>query len=188
MQSGILHAADERDFQTAFSYFYEAFEGYDSVGRSQEAMLALKYMLLSKVMLDKPEEINGILAHKNALKYSGDDISAIIAIGSAAKNRSLKEFNEAFGHYRDELQCDPVVRTHFGTLSDTMLEKELCRLIEPYSFVQLKHVAERIGLPLDRVEKKLAQMILDQKFSGNALGVNFNFDVFQAVCVKATEC
>lgn len=96
MQSGILHAADERDFQTAFSYFYEAFEGFDLVNLQTEATLALKYMLLCKVMLDKPEEINSIIAHKNALKYHGDNISAILAIGSAAKNRSLNEFNEVF--------------------------------------------------------------------------------------------
>jgi 26S proteasome regulatory subunit N6 len=168
MQSGILHAADERDFKTAYSYFFEAFEGYDSVNEREEALRALKYMILCKIMLDTPEEVNALFSHKLAIKYCGsDDITAMRSIVEASKKRSLADFNQAFGSYRKELQMDPVVKKHFNSLSDNMLEKDLCRIIEPYSFVEIAHVAERIGLNKEKVEKKLAQMILDKKFSGS---------------------
>jgi 26S proteasome regulatory subunit N6 len=165
MQSGILHAADERDFKTAFSYFYEAFEGYDST-EHPEALRGLKYMLLSKIMLNVPEDVSSLLTGKLMLKYSGTQIEAMRAIAEAAKKRSLADFQMAFGKYADELQKDPVVKSHFQTLYDSMLEKNLCRLIEPYSKVQVKHVASKINLPDTSVEKKLSQMILDKKIHG----------------------
>jgi 26S proteasome regulatory subunit N6 len=50
MQSGILHA-EEKDYKTGFSYFYETLEGYSSLD-DPRAISALKYMLLCKVMLN----------------------------------------------------------------------------------------------------------------------------------------
>jgi 26S proteasome regulatory subunit N6 len=165
LQSGILHAADERDFKTAFSYFYEAFEGYDTA-ESEKALVALKYMLLSKIMLGQSDDVHQIVSGKLAITYSGRDIDAMKAVAEASHNRSLAGFQEALKTYEHELKDDKIVKSHLATLYDTMLEQNLCRIIEPYSRVQVNYISEQINLPIQQVEKKLSQMILDKKVTG----------------------
>lgn len=169
LQSGILHAADEQDFKTAFSYFYEAFEGYDSMNLEEykpRALTALKYMLLSKIMLNTPEDVQQIISGKLALKYEGKDIEAMKSVAQASHKRSLADFQQTLKSFKKELEEDVIVRAHLGTLYDNMLEQNLCRIIEPYSRVQVDFVAQSIKLPKPQVEKKLSQMILDKKFHG----------------------
>jgi len=163
--SGILHAAEEKDFKTAFSYFYEAFEGYDSIS-NKKALISLKYMLMSKIMLNSSEDVQNIVSGKLALRYTGPGVEAMKKIATASQKRSLADFQETLGEYKTELMDDPIIRTHLDSLYDQLLAQNLCRLIEPFSKVQVAHVASLIKLPVDVVEKKLSQMILDKKFSG----------------------
>lgn len=65
-----------------------------------------------------------------------------------------------------ELSNDPIIRNHLAALYDTLLEQNLLRIIEPYSRVEISHVAERVRQPVQQVEQKLSQMILDQAFHG----------------------
>ena len=178
LQSGVLHAADERDFKTAFSYFYEAFEGYDSID-SPKAVTALKYMLMSKIMLNTADEVPTIISGKLALKYSGPEVEAMKSIAKASHDRSLAEFQKTVKQYKLQLEDDPIVHAHLDSLYDNLLEQNLCRIIEPFSRTQVEHVASLIKLPVDTVEKKLSQMILDKKFSGildQGAGVLIVFD------------
>ncbi|OAQ34194.1 PCI-domain-containing protein [Linnemannia elongata AG-77] len=164
MQSGILHA-EEKDYKTGFSYFYETLEGYSSLD-DPRAISALKYMLLCKVMLNLSDDIQAILNSKVALKYRGVEVEAMKAIASAHNNRSLQEFEQALAAYRDELGNDPIIRNHLASLYDKLLEQNLVRVIEPFSRVEISHIAEIIKLPAQQVEVKLSQMILDKTFHG----------------------
>ncbi len=163
--SGILHAED-KDYKTAFSYFYEAFESYNTQSDEKNSIRVLKYMLLSKIMLNLIDDVKQILSSKYASKYTSKDIDAMKAVSQAYANRSLKEFEQALFVYGKELSSDPIIKSHFNALYDTLLEQNLVKLIEPFSVVEISHISKMIGLDIKQVEGKLSQMILDEVFYG----------------------
>ncbi|XP_022523679.1 26S proteasome non-ATPase regulatory subunit 11A isoform X1 [Astyanax mexicanus] len=171
MQSGIIHAAEEKDWKTAYSYFYEAFEGNDSID-SPRAITALKYMLLCKIMLNayvrvrkKARGCSGFNQWKTCsqIRWQTDSLKCV---AQASKNRSLAEFEKALTDYRAELRDDPIISMHLAKLYDNLLEQNLIRVIEPFSRAQIEHISSLIRLSKGDVERKLSQMILDKKFYG----------------------
>ena len=163
LQSGTLHA-DERDYKTAYSYFFEAFEQLNAL--NDDASAALKYMLLCKVMSGDASDVPAVASSKGGVKYAGEALDAMRAVALATTNRSLKDLNAALVNYASTLNDDHVASTHLSRLRHTLMEQNLARLIEPYSRVEIDHVAKLIELPRQEVENKLSQMILDGKCDG----------------------
>ncbi|KAL5529786.1 hypothetical protein ACEPAG_5773 [Sanghuangporus baumii] len=169
LQSGILHAED-KDYTTAYSYFYETFENLSSQESNEDsgkALTPLKYMLLCKIMLNLPEDVTALLSMKLAQKYADlREVECMRAIARAHKNRNLADFERVLREYHQELSSDPTIRTHLATLYDTLLEQNLLRIIEPYSIVEVEYVARQVGQSRQEVETKISKMILDKVFHG----------------------
>ncbi|TAQ90143.1 hypothetical protein B7494_g1560 [Chlorociboria aeruginascens] len=165
MQSGKLHAED-KDFNTSFSYFIEALDGYHTQDEPEKATAALQYMLLCKIMLNLADDVNQLMTSKQAVKYAGKNLEAMKAVARAHSNRSLEEYERALGDYRHELGSDPFIRNHLRRLYDAMLEQNLIKVIEPFSRVEIEHIAKMVGLDMQQVERKLSQMILDKVIIG----------------------
>ena len=164
VNAGCLHA-EEKDFKTAFSYFYEALENFDSIGNVR-GIDCLKYMLLCKIMMNSPDEVTAIINGKPGMRHQGPALEAMRAVASAHQKRSLQDFEAALAAHAEHLTADDIISTHLAALYDMLLQENICRIIEPYSTVETAHIASVIKLPLEKVEQKLSQMILDKKFHG----------------------
>jgi 26S proteasome regulatory subunit N6 len=165
MQSGQLHAEDG-DFNTAFSYFIEAMEGYHTQDDPVKATSALQYMLLCKIMLNLKDDVDVLMTSKHAIRYAGKNLDAMKAVARAHNNRSLEEYEQALHAYRYELGSDRFIASHLRRLYDSMLEQNLIKVIEPFSRVEISHIAKMVGLDVAQVERKLSQMILDRVIIG----------------------
>ncbi|KAF8357539.1 hypothetical protein PRIPAC_92534 [Pristionchus pacificus] len=164
LQSGIL-AAEENDFRTAFSYFYEAFENFEPIpGNTNECIKTLKYMCLGKIVLDEPEHIKILLTGKR--KYESIHLEAMKSLGKAFEKRSLAMYHEANAKFEKELRNDVVIAHHSARLYDKLFEKEVIRVVEPYDVVDLDHLVTRIGLPMAKIERSVSGLILDGRIKG----------------------
>jgi 26S proteasome regulatory subunit N6 len=94
------------------------------------------------------------------------EVEAMVSVANAQKNRSLNEFESSLTTFKKQLAEDPIIKGHLEDLYNTLLEQNLCRIIEPYSRVQIAFIAQQVKLPPSQVEKKLSQMILDKLFNG----------------------
>lgn len=113
-------------------------------------------MLLTKIMTNNQDDVNGLLASKHGLKYAGKvdlfkyiilkDLEAMKSINENYQRKSLIDFNKVLIDYHNEIRGDNIIKLHIEALYDALLEKNLFSVIQPYSKVQINFVAQRMHL------------------------------------------
>ena len=166
MHAGIL-AAYEKDFNLAYSYFFEAFDVYNipNKKRRNKGLRAFQYMILCKIVGGHIEEVNNVVLSKQGKDYYGPEVEALRSIESAVKEKSIKLLEDNIEKNKKYF-TDRVINYHISNLHNDLLEKNLIKIIKPYSVVEIDFVAKSIGLNYQDVLNRLRQMILDKKING----------------------
>jgi 26S proteasome regulatory subunit N6 len=167
MHAGIL-SAHERDFSLSYSYFYEAFDVYNipHIKNTKKALRAMQYMILSKIMGGTIDDVNGIIYGKQGRAYYGPQIEALKSVEEAVRKKSVGALKLNIQKYQNIILADSVLVHHLIYLENDLLEKNLIKIIQPYSVVEIEFVTNSIGLPYLEILTKLSQMILDKKING----------------------
>ena len=167
MHAGIF-ALHERDFNLSYSYFYESFDVYNltHVKKPNKALKALQYMILSKIMGGMIDDVSSIIFGKQARTYFKPEIEALKAVSESVKEKSVASLKENIRKFESVLLNDENIVHHLVNLQNELLEKNLIKIIQPYSVVEIDFVTMTIGLPYDEILLKLSQMILDKKING----------------------
>lgn len=143
--SGILYAQDQ-DYKTAYSYFYEALEPLIAA-KDNRAMNCFKYMILCKIMSNNKDDVNSLINGKFGLKYTGDsNITAMKMTADAHFKSSIVDLIQVFKDFKHEIEGDEVVKNHTKILYDKLLENNLFKIIESYTRVDLSYIAKKLSL------------------------------------------
>ena len=159
--SGIL-ALKSSERNTAYSFFCESFENYQKIdpARAQEA---LKFMLICKIGTSSRGEIVQSLSQRNVERYDTRVVEGIQLLTEAYMNHNTSEFQKTMKAYADILMGDPLSSEILHELYDTLVNLRLTQVIEPYSRVEIQHLADIMQLSVDEIEMKLSQLILDKR-------------------------
>lgn len=110
-------------------------------------------------MSNAKEDFQALLNGKFGLKFSTDSHTlAIKAVADSHFGASIVALSQVFTDFKAEINEDEVVRSHTKLLYDQLLEKNLFKIIESYTRVDIDYIARKLSLSQDVIEKKLSEM------------------------------
>lgn len=161
-----VHMCDDRKYDTASSYFLEALDGF-AIKKLPEVIFPVRYVILSKIMSNKLENINVLLENKNIKPYLTDPIcQQLLKIRDSCMNRDLISYDKILKENENLFLNDEFLRDHLHSLYNMLLNSNIQKIIESYKNIPISYISSQLGFENGFIEKRLRIMILDGEING----------------------
>lgn len=159
----------ERDFDRAYSDFFEAFVRYDS-GGSPRRIQCLKYLVLAAML--KPVPIDPFHSQETRDFQTDAEVSAFHQLIQASQSNNIPQFERILAENERTIMGDPFIRMYIEDLMKNIRVGKLLKLISPYSTLRLPFLARTLNSPVEEVESMLVSLILDGQILGRVDQIN----------------
>lgn len=88
-------------------------------------------------------------------------------IKEAYEIKSLVKLSKLLEENKVLIQKDRLIRDQIDFLYDQLLEKNIIKLIKPYSKVEINYLSTKLGVNEALIERKIGKMILDKIICGS---------------------
>lgn len=123
-------------------------------------------MTMCKILMNANDEVFQLMNGKYGIKYYGPELEFLKQVASANKKKNLVEFQKIIDNNQSVISQDDIIQSHVKDLYENLLELNLLKVIKPYNKVQLTHVADHVNIPVNKIQAKLSEMIIDKKING----------------------
>eukprot|EP00871_Galdieria_phlegrea_P002831 jgi/Galph1/3549/GphlegSOOS_G2190.1 len=157
---GKMHV-ENKDFESAFSDFFEAFKNYDEAGNQRR----IQYLVLANML--SLSEINPFDSPEAKPYVDYPEIVAMTNLVQAYTKKEIHEFERILEENRDKIMDDSFIRAHIQELLSRIRTQSLLKLIRPYTRIGIPFIASALNIPEEEVESLLVLLILDEEISGS---------------------
>lgn len=153
----------ERNWEKAYSDFYESFKQYDESGSPQRIQV-LKYLVLATMLMGS--KINPFDAQETKPYREHSEIMAMTNLVAAYEAREVHEAERILRTNKSSILNDAFIRTYIDDVLRSLRTQYLVDLIKPYTRIELSFLAKQLNIETKEVEELLIGLILDEQVSG----------------------
>lgn len=165
-----IYICEENYHESSHSNFIEALDNFTQAKMHKESSLCVRFLILSKMVLNNFSQIYSLFKNKNILPFQKDEIVIkFLKLSECCKNKNLASFeNELKKNFelKNENLEENFVISQLNLLKNNLLEANILKLISPYLNINISFIAEKLNFSVAVIEEKLRFLILDQKISG----------------------
>ena len=167
-----------RNFSKAYNEFFDSFKAYEEAGKSHEAKLCIKYLVVANI-LDAGGHVNPFAAREiSAYVQNASDVEALQNLREAFQNNDIEKYESILRCSQVGIVSDSFLKTYVEDLKDACRVKVLKRRIRPYRRVRLQFLCDQLGDDTDmkKTRNLLNRLILDGDLEGRVDEVEGSYE------------